>query len=337
MVPIYYRGRVLRRGLVDTYRAFGWWTLIGAILCFFVGWALHYWIDKSFPWTRERLGDPMAQWWIGIIYIVAPMGAIALAMAAFNIFMAPSRIDAEKKREIGEKQWAIEERDKTIADLKADAIKVENRPSLVIDFDKKDEICVQDTENVALMLRIRVSLSPSTAETKKIEVTFRIEATKNKRAMKKKLKELQGGHLMGKHDQSMPAKHEFPIYPQQNIYFKVAKQITDPAQPWASDLFFICHAIAVRERTPEDKEVNVTGKRKLIRDPDDRVPRMPYILTITAIGEHVNSCVGKFRLAPDRKGRMTLRLIGVGGQKQDETPTLVHEHIQSKPSSVRVS
>ena len=80
VAPFAYRGRVLCRGLVDTYRAFGWWTLVGAILCFVVGWVGHYWIDRLFPQTRKTLGDPMAQWWVGVIYVVAPMGAISLVI-----------------------------------------------------------------------------------------------------------------------------------------------------------------------------------------------------------------------------------------------------------------
>jgi hypothetical protein len=189
------------------------------------------------------------------------------------------------------------------------------RPSLSIKFDRLDESCLQKTD-VATMVRVRVSLTPNSEGTKNVKVLLaKIEPLEvaNKSVMATRLAELQGAPLMAKHDDCEPVKHEFSINPGENLYFKVAKQITDPAhQSWASDKFFICHALRVRPRMASDTERNITGKGKYVRSPDDSVPIMAYDLTITATGENVSPCIATFRLTPDAAGQMAFGAMPAG-------------------------
>lgn len=296
MVPIYYRCRVLRRGIVDTYRAFGFWDLFGGAIILAVGWPAQYFIVNRFPDAKMWLGDPASQWWNGLLYAVGAIGAIALIVCAFNVFMAPSRMDAEKEKQI--------------AELKMQLAEDVDRPSLVVAFDKKDESCFQESD-IAVMARVRISLSPDTGGTKHLKVILKhIQPTKNKRAMKKSLAVFQGACLMEKHDDCEPVKRDFSLNPGESLYFDVIKQITDPNhQHWAAGKLFLCHAIGVRLKESSDTQRSVLGNNRYVRHPKDEIPHVGYNLTIKVTAERGTPRTANLRLGRTSKGGISLRLI----------------------------
>jgi hypothetical protein len=314
MVPLRYRCRVLCRGIQDTYRGFGFWNLFGPIIILSFGWPIQLGIVKWKPEAKTWIGDPTTQWWNGLMYAGCAVGVIWFVVAAFNIFMAPSRMDAEKDS-------AIAERDNSIADLKTQFIAVEERPSLTISFDPNDGPCLQESE-IATMLRVRISLNPETAGTKHLKVVMkRIEAIKSKRKMQKKLAVFQGAPLMEKHDDCEPVKRDFSLSPGDSLYFDVIKEITDAGeQDWAAGKIFLCHAIGARALKPTDTERSILGNGQYVRHPKDELPLIGYTIEIKATAERVDPCIATFRVGRNRKGRTTFRMIGIGSTQQNAKP-----------------
>lgn len=93
---------ILRRGLTDTLRVFGWWTLLGVPLCYGIGLLVHLGALHWFPESKRLLGEPMAAWWINAVYLLVPLAAVALIVALFNVLLAPSRIWREQRIRISE-------------------------------------------------------------------------------------------------------------------------------------------------------------------------------------------------------------------------------------------
>lgn len=96
-VLAYYR-KVFEHAFAATWQSAGFWTLVAVPLSFFVGWGCHVYLAK-FPQWKAVLGEPMAEWWTNILYLIAPMGLLAIIAALYNLILAPPRIDfAERSK-----------------------------------------------------------------------------------------------------------------------------------------------------------------------------------------------------------------------------------------------
>jgi hypothetical protein len=100
-----YYGQVISRGVTDTWQAAGFWTLLAVPFYFVIGWGIHSYLHR-FPTWANALGEPMAEWWINVVYVVIPLGVLALMTAVFKTLMAPVRMHLEQEKALKQSQTA---------------------------------------------------------------------------------------------------------------------------------------------------------------------------------------------------------------------------------------
>jgi hypothetical protein len=99
---------VIRRASIDTYLAFGFWNLAGPAILGGIGWGAHVLIVRFHPSFKQLAGDPMAQGWSVILYVLAPMGTVSFCLWLIRLSLAGPLIHREQRIEI-QKQRSLTE------------------------------------------------------------------------------------------------------------------------------------------------------------------------------------------------------------------------------------
>lgn len=164
------------------------------------------------------------------------------------------------------------------------------------------------------IFRIQVGLESDSAWAKHLTVFLQDIQSADPAVRTDESAELCNKPLMQTGDIYKTPERDFRITQGNSVEFDVIKRNKNPKQQhWAGNKLFICHAIRVRPVTAADRapgtERNICGHGLHVREPNDAVPKIPYILTIRINAEGVNKCVMKFLIKIGPKGEMRLSSV----------------------------
>lgn len=97
-----YYSRVVSRAFADTVSWADMRAAIAVLAVAVVCLLIHVSLLRRWPSLKERLGSPIDNWWLWVVYTLVPGVLFTIVLAVVNLVVAPVRIHAEQEQTIAQ-------------------------------------------------------------------------------------------------------------------------------------------------------------------------------------------------------------------------------------------